>query len=296
MMISPAALLVVTRAPPGVKMRRMLRLLAALALLAGLAVAQRPNVVVVLVDDLGWTDLSCQGSRYYETPHIDALAADGLRFRAGYAAAAICSPTRAAILTGREPARTHVTDWIRGRFQRGGLGTPDANPTAYVGGPKQALLCPPNPYWLELSELTLAEVLRDAGYATCHIGKWHLGDDAWYPGHQGFDENHGGCDYGQPPSYFDPYRNPRLPEGIPTLAPRRSDGGLSMRFETAPVKPGYACPGVIVAVALAAAAPALGQSRDVAAPSAASGAEAPLLVLSPKAAPTRPPRCEASAG
>lgn len=207
----------------------MLRSFAILVAICGALVAQRPNLVVVLVDDLGWTDLACQGSRYFETPHIDALAAEGLRFTQGYAAAAVCSPTRAAILTGRSPARTHVTDWIRARFQRGGLGTPTENPTATVGGPEQALLCPPNPYRLELGEVTLAEVLHDAGYATCHIGKWHLGDDAFYPEHQGFEENHGGCDFGQPPSYFDPYTNPALPAGIPTLPPRQKGEFLTDR-------------------------------------------------------------------
>ena len=179
------------------------------------------NVVVILVDDLGWMDLSCQGSRYYETPNIDRLAADGMRFTNAYAACAVCSPTRAAVMTGRYPARVGVTDWIRSRFQRGGRGTPDRNPTAYVGGPKQKLLCPPNPYWMEHEEITIAERLAAAGYATCHIGKWHLGDDDWYPKRQGFDLNFGGCDYGQPPSYFDPYTNQRLSEGIPTLAPRK---------------------------------------------------------------------------
>ena len=198
----------------------MLRALLALAFATAAALAQTPNVVVILVDDLGFVDLGCQGSTFYETPHIDGLAADGVRFTNGYAACAVCSPTRAAMMTGRSPARTGVTDWIRARFQRGGVGTPDANPTAYVGGPDRPLLCPPNPYWLELEERTIAEYLHDAGYATCHIGKWHLGDDAWYPEHQGFDENHGGCDYGQPPSYFDPYTNRQLPQGIPTLAPR----------------------------------------------------------------------------
>ncbi|MBK8975241.1 MAG: sulfatase-like hydrolase/transferase [Planctomycetes bacterium] len=207
----------------------MLRVLAVLCLLVGLAIGQRPNVVVILVDDLGWTDLTCQGSGFYETPHIDALAAAGVRFTNGYAAAAICSPTRAAILTGRAPARTHVTDWIRARFQRGGIGTPERSPTDYVGGPARALLCPPNPYWLEREEVTLAELLQDAGYTTCHVGKWHLGDDAWYPEHQGFDENHGGCDFGQPPSYFDPYSDRRLPEGIPTLPPRRDGEYLTDR-------------------------------------------------------------------
>lgn len=188
-----------------------------------------PNVVLILVDDLGWMDLSCQGSTYDETPNVDRLAREGLRFTNAYAACAVCSPTRAAVMTGRYPARTGVTDWIRARFQRGNVGTPETNPTEYVGTKAQALLCPPNPYWLDREEVTLAELLAANGYRTAHIGKWHLGDDAWYPEHQGFHENYGGCDYGQPPSYFDPYQTKRLPQGIPTLAPRREGEYLTDR-------------------------------------------------------------------
>ncbi len=203
------------------------------AVVAGAAVrAQdhaRPNVIVVLVDDLGWADLGCQGSRTYETPAIDRLAAEGVRFTDAYAAGAVCSPTRAALLTGRSPARLGVTDWIRARFQRRDGATPDRNPTEFVGGPRQRLLCPPNPFWMELGEVTIAEVLRAAGYATCHIGKWHLGDAAWFPQHQGFDTNFGGCDYGQPPSYFDPYSNGALPDGIPGLPPRAKGEYLTDR-------------------------------------------------------------------
>ncbi|MDA0372365.1 MAG: sulfatase-like hydrolase/transferase [Planctomycetota bacterium] len=199
------------------------------SLCPGQAAVRPPNVVVVLVDDLGWADLGCQGSTFYETPNIDRLAADGARFTNGYAAAAVCSPTRAAVQTGRAPARTGVTDWIRARFQRGGLGTPDANPTELVATEGRPLLCPPNPFWLEHDELTIAEMLRVAGYATGHIGKWHLGDDAWYPERQGYDENFGGCDYGQPPSYFDPYTNQRLPQGIPGLPGRKAGEFLTTR-------------------------------------------------------------------
>jgi arylsulfatase A-like enzyme len=189
----------------------------------------QPNIVLVLVDDLGWMDLSCQGSTRYETPHIDRLAAGGMRFTQAYAACAVCSPTRAAVMTGRYPARIGVTDWIRARFQRGGIGTPAANPTDYVKRPNWKFWCPPNPYWLEHAEVTIAEMLRPAGYRSCHIGKWHLGDDAWYPTAQGFDENHGGCDYGQPPSYFDPYQTKRLPQGIPHLPSRKEGEYLSDR-------------------------------------------------------------------
>ena len=187
------------------------------------------NFVLVLVDDMGWMDLSCQGSKYYQTPNIDKLAEQGLRFTQGYAACAVCSPTRAAVMTGRYPARTGVTDWIRARFQRGKLGTPDQNPTEYVGGTNVPLLCPPNPYWLEHEEVTLAEALKPAGYVSCHIGKWHLGDDDWYPPQQGFDFNFGGCDYGQPPSYFDPFTNKGLPQGIPSLPGKQAGQFLTDR-------------------------------------------------------------------
>ncbi len=191
--------------------------------------AAPPNVVLILVDDMGWMDLSCQGSEYFLTPNIDRLAKEGMRFTDAYAACAVCSPTRAAVMTGKYPARTHVTDWIRARFQRGGKGTPKKNPKVFVGNQNNKLLCPPNPYWLDLEEVTLAEALKPKGYVSCHIGKWHLGDDPQYPGPQGFDENHGGCDYGQPPSYFDPYTNKRLPQGIPFLLPQKKGEYLTDR-------------------------------------------------------------------
>ena len=94
----------------------------------------KPNVILVLVDDMGWMDLSCQGSDFYRTPNVDRLAKEGILFTNGYAACAVCSPTRAAVQTGRYPHRLGVTDWIRSLFQRGGLGTPEKNPTEYVGG------------------------------------------------------------------------------------------------------------------------------------------------------------------
>ncbi len=188
--------------------------------------AERPNVVLILVDDLGWMDLSCQGSQYYETPNVDRLAREGMRFTDAYAACAVCSPTRAAVLTGRYPARTGITDWIRARFQGGKIPADKKNPTQYVGNRK--LLCPPNPLWMEHEEVTIAELLKPAGYTTCHIGKWHLGPDEWYPEHQGFDFNIGGCDFGQPPSYFDPYTKPKQGP-IPTLKPRREGEYLTDR-------------------------------------------------------------------
>ena len=193
----------------------------------------RWNFIVILVDDLGWMDLSCQGSDYFQTPNIDRLAAEGMRFTDAYAACAVCSPTRAALQTGRYPARIGVTDWIRSRFQRGRAAKPP-KPSDFVGSPKQRLLCPPNPYWMEREEVTIAEALKKNGYKTAHIGKWHLGDDDWYPTQQGYDVNRGGCDYGQPPSYFDPFaqpkhKHPMIRQGIPYLESRKKGQYLTDR-------------------------------------------------------------------
>ena len=189
---------------------------------------KKPNVVLILIDDLGWIDTGCYGSKFYETPNIDRLAAEGMRFTDGYAACAVCSPTRAAVMTGRYPARLGVTDWIRSRFQGGKIPDDKKNPGEYVGGKNRKLLCPPNALWMELEEITIAEALKPAGYTSCHIGKWHLGADDWYPDKQGFDFNIGGCDFGQPPAYFDPYF--RKGQGsIPTLEPRRANEYLTDR-------------------------------------------------------------------
>jgi len=191
---------------------------------------KKPNIVLVLVDDLGWTDAACFGSKYYETPHIDRLAAKGMKFTDAYAACAVCSPTRAAVMTGRYPARLGVTDWIRARFQGGKIPASKINPS--VSGWTKArpgkLSCPLNALWMELDEVTIAEALKPAGYTSCHIGKWHLGPDEWYPDKQGFDYNIGGCDHGQPPSYFDPYSNPRQ-GAIPTLKGRKKGEYLTDR-------------------------------------------------------------------
>jgi arylsulfatase A len=173
-------------------------------------------------------DTGCYGNRFYETPNIDRLAAEGMRFTDGYAACAVCSPTRAAVMTGRYPARLGVTDWIRARFQGGKIPADKKNPSGYVGGKDKKLLCPRNALWMELDEITIAEALKPAGYTSCHIGKWHLGADDWYPDKQGFDFNIGGCDFGEPPSYFDPYF--RKGQGhIPTLKPRRKGEYLTDR-------------------------------------------------------------------
>ena len=161
-----------------------------------------PNVIVILVDDWGTTDLSCYGSKLYETPNIDRLAKDGARFTTGYSACTVCSPTRAALMTGKYPARLHLTDWIAGH-----------------GRPFAKLKIPDWTKYMKHDEVTLAEQFKSAGYATASIGKWHLtpalekGDEAYYPEMHGFDVNVGGYHRGQPPSYFSPYKIPTLKEG-----------------------------------------------------------------------------------
>ncbi len=162
------------------------------------------NFVLILVDDLGWSDLGCYGATYYESPNIDRLAGEGMRFTDAYAAAAVCSPTRAALITGRYPARIGITDWMRQAPQK--HPTPaDAFPDDAYEDVGEKLITPKNPFWMDLEEETLAELLQRAGYATAHIGKWHLGAQPWYPDKQGFTFHRGGSDLGQPPHYFFPY-------------------------------------------------------------------------------------------
>jgi arylsulfatase A-like enzyme len=156
----------------------------------------RPNVIVILADDLGWTDLACYGSDLHETPHLDRLAKDGMRFTQNYSACTVCSPTRAALLTGKYPARLHITDWIPGAM-------PD-NPKLLVPDWTKAL--PPG-------ETTIARLFHDAGYATASIGKWHLGGPESYPDRFCFDLNVAGTDKAQPPSYLAPWKIPTLTEG-----------------------------------------------------------------------------------
>jgi arylsulfatase A-like enzyme len=165
----------------------------------------RFNILLIHVDDLGATDLGVFGSDFYETPNIDRLAAEGMLFTQSYAAAAICSPSRAALMTGKYPARTGITDWIRAKFQ-GGSGM--ALPSDLEVNEGKPLKTPKNQGFLPLEEETLAERLKELGFSTLHVGKWHLGEEGNYPEDQGFDINIGGNDLGQPPTFFDPYLPP----------------------------------------------------------------------------------------
>lgn len=159
------------------------------------AESDRPNFVFFLVDDLGWADVGCFGSTFHETPNIDGLAASGMKFTNAYAAASICSPTRASIMTGRHPVRVNITDWIPGFGAK-----PDAK-FKHVDDLDQ----------LPHEEVTIAEILKENGYATFFAGKWHLGGEGFLPTDQGFDINIGGHDRGSPPGgYYAPWTNPKL--------------------------------------------------------------------------------------
>ncbi len=177
---------------------------AALAAAAG-GPPRPPNIIFFLADDLGRQDLGAYGSTFYETPHLDRLAREGVRFTDAYAACPVCSPTRASILSGQWPQRTGITDYI---------GAPQ--PGAWKRNTK--LLPAAYSDRLALDSPTLAKSLKAAGYATFFAGKWHLGPQGWWPENQGFEHNLGGIDKGGPyggDKYFSPYGNPRLPDGPP---------------------------------------------------------------------------------
>jgi arylsulfatase A len=150
-----------------------------------------PNVVVILVDDLGWADLGCYGCTFHETPHIDRLARESVRFLSAYAAAPVCTPTRAALMTGKHPTSLGITIWYE---------------AARRPMEERPLIPPMTVGDLPLSETTLGEILHQRGYFTAHMGKWHLGSAAYYPEAQGFDLNMGGTFWGAPATHFFPYR------------------------------------------------------------------------------------------
>lgn len=176
-------------------------LLTFLFFLSSNALSKPENIVIFFVDDLGWTDLGCAGSDFYETPNIDKLAKEGVKFTSAYAACTVCSPSRAALMTGQSPARLHVTDFIPGHpFENTPLNIPEWTQV------------------LEKKHKTIPELLKPHGYVSAHLGKWHLAhrdgytrggpdspDPDNYPIAHGFDINIGGCEHGAPPSYFWPY-------------------------------------------------------------------------------------------
>ena len=194
-----------------------------LALPTALRAADHPNVVIFLVDDMGWMDSGAYGAKYYETPNIDRLAKRSMRFTNAYAQP-LCSPTRASLLSGQYPSRHGIT---------GASGHVAPQPEGYVflkdtAPPDVPMLLPESKHYLEPAHITLAETLKGAGYRTAHIGKWHLGrTEPHWPEKQGFDVAfHSHPDPG-PPSYFSPYlvkphpvENPKFKLGTITDGPK----------------------------------------------------------------------------
>ena len=214
-------------------MKRILTLLLIFtALPVGTASAKsKLNVVFFLIDDMGWTDVGCYGSGYYETPNIDRLAGQGMKFTDAYASCCVCSPTRASILTGKYPGRLHITHAIPIQGAKRLKGPLPLIEATYTKN-------------LPLEEVTIAEALKDAGYVSASIGKWHVcWDKGFYPEDQGFDLNVGGNNMGNPGNYFYPYQGAwrmtakhpltrwnTLPDGKPGeyLTDRLTDEAIAM--------------------------------------------------------------------
>jgi len=184
------------------------------------AADRKPNFVFLLVDDLGWGDFGFNGAEFYETPNIDRLGSEGMRFNNGYAACTVCSPSRAAILTGRYPARLNLTDWITGHKR-----------------PYARLAVPDWETRIAHERVLLPEALKEGGYDTIFLGKWHLMPigkadfDRHYPTDHGFDVNIGGREWGQPKGrgkYFSPFDMPNLDDGEPGdfLTDRLTDAAI----------------------------------------------------------------------
>ena len=170
--------------------------------------ASPPNVLLIVADDLGWTDLENYGSTFYDTPNLNKLGDSGIKFTNGYATCPVCSPSRASIQTGKYPVQTGITDWIPGRKN-------------YAAGDSlDRWIAADNKFELDLEEKTIAELLQERGYKTMFSGKWHLGGDGYLPQDQGYDVNAGGYNRGSPnrrgeecDGYFAPYCNPQLEDG-----------------------------------------------------------------------------------
>mgnify|MGYP003633828397 FL=1 len=164
-------------------------------------IAKKPNILFILVDDLGYHDLGVTGSTFYETPNVDKLANEGMMFTQGYAASRVCSPSRASIMTGKFTARHGITDWIGAKSGTDWRARNRYNkmlPAEYI-------------HALPKEDITMAEALNGVGYKTFFAGKWHLGDKGSYPENHGFDINIAGIDAGSPRGgFFGPWNNPKL--------------------------------------------------------------------------------------
>ncbi len=179
-------------------------------------ITKKTNIVFILTDDLGWNDLGCYGNKFNETPQIDKLAENGIRFTQAYAASSVCSPSRASIMTGKHPARLHLTNFLVGNRI----------------DPESPVLPPPN--WkteLEAKEVTLAELLKTKGYATATVGKWHLGNqDSIAPWNQGFDFTrmigNNGLDYYNYSIFIDSYQEEFIDRGTNYLTDKLTEYGV----------------------------------------------------------------------
>ena len=213
--------------------RTIASLVIASSLSIGLAESsgRKPNILFILVDDYGIMDVGIEGSAFYETPNIDTLARSGMRFTQGYASCRVCSPSRASILLGRAPARHGITDWI-------GAGTGEA----FARQRRTRLLVPEYVRALPAADTTLAEALKEAGYATFFAGKWHLGGKGSWPEDHGFDINKGGWESGSPAGgYFAPWNNPNLPSGPDGESPTQRLASETIHFiESSKDKPFFA--------------------------------------------------------
>lgn len=168
--------------------------------------SEQPNFIIFLIDDLGVRDLGCYGQQYIETSNIDRLAEQGIKWTNAYSSCPVCSPTRAALLTGKNQARIHFTGHIT-RIERHRY-------------PDHSRIIPPDDLmYVPLKEVVLSEALKPAGYVSASIGKWNVGGEGFWPADQGFDVNVAGWTHGMPPDYFYPYENPDEPwnAAIPTL-------------------------------------------------------------------------------
>ena len=165
---------------------------------------KHPNVLFILADDYGWMDLGCMGSKYYETPNLDRLASQGIRFTNAYSSCQVSSPSRASIMTGKYTPRHGVTDWIGEKSNED-----------WRKMKRHSKLLPADYKWnLPAEEYTIAECLRDNGYTTFIAGKWHIGEEGSWPEDHGFMINKGGWSAGSPTGgYFSPYKNPKLEDG-----------------------------------------------------------------------------------
>jgi len=156
---------------------------------------EKPNIVLIVADDLGWSDLSYMGSEYYETPNIDKLSKSGMTFYNGYASSANCAPSRATMLSGKYHTE-HGIYTVR-NSDRGSRKTRKIIPIE-------------TKTTLDLDFFVIPEMLKEMGYINGHFGKWHLGDVGFHPEQSGFDVNIGGNKHGGPGGYFAPYPNPEL--------------------------------------------------------------------------------------